>query len=197
MTTQSTPAIDRLLPDADVAAAHAIVITAPAAIVYQQAQALDLRRSWGVRQLFRLRGLPQSALTLEGLQRLRFALLVDDPPHEMVLGLVGRFWTPTGELRRTDPEDFRSFQERGFAKAAWNFSVTDHGTGQVTLRTETRVLCLDEASRRSFKRYWVVISPFSGWIRKEALRLIKIEAERCARARAASPLGYSSVDRRS
>lgn len=180
MTTQYTPAIDRFLPRADVAAAHSVAIAAPAGTVYRQARTLDLRRSWGVRQLFRLRGLPPSALTLEGLQRLRFTLLVDDPPREMVLGLVGRFWTPTGELRRTNAEDFQSFQERGFAKAAWNFSVTDHGTGQVTLSTETRVLCLDEASRRSFRRYWVVIGPFSGWIRKEALRLIKNEAERRA-----------------
>jgi hypothetical protein len=37
-----------------------------------------------------------------------------------------------------DAEDFLSFQECGFAKAAWNFSVRERKIGTVVLSTETR-----------------------------------------------------------
>ena len=45
------------------------------------------------------------------------------------------------------------------------------------LATETRVLCLDTASRRRFRLYWTLIGPFSGLIRKDILRSIKRQAE--------------------
>jgi hypothetical protein len=50
----------------------------------------------------------------------------------------------------------------------------------VVLTTETRVLCLDDASRKSFQRYWRVIRPFSGWIRRRGLAIAKEQSERCA-----------------
>ena len=46
-----------------------------------------------------------------------------------------------------------------------------------TLSTETRVLATDEASRRAFRRYWLVIRPFSGLIRRVWLRAIRQRAE--------------------
>lgn len=39
--------------------------------------------------------------------------------------------------------------------------------------TETRVQCLDTASRRSFRRYWRVVGPFSGLIRWVMLRAVR------------------------
>jgi hypothetical protein len=35
------------------------------------------------------------------------------------------------------------------------------------------MLCLDESSRRRFRRYWLFIRPFSGLIRMEMLRVIR------------------------
>ena len=72
-------------------------------------------------------------------------------------------------------------------KAVWNFSLSD-GTvsGATLLKTETRVLCLDEASRRRFRLYWSVVGFFSGIIRREILRVIKNSAEREQRAAAVS-----------
>ncbi len=169
--------IDELLPSWDVAGHHRIAISAPAKVVYENARGLDLGRSWGIRQLFRLRGLPREALTIDGLQGIRFALLADVPPREMVLGIIGRFWTPSGALRRTDIADFRSFSEPGYAKAVWNFVVQEEARESVILGTHTRVLCLDEASRRRFRRYWRVVGPFSGWIRRRALRLVRDQSE--------------------
>jgi hypothetical protein len=71
----------------------------------------------------------------------------------------------------------RNFATPGYAKAAWNFLLSPQADGGTRLVTETRVYCLDNASRRLFRRYWFFIKPFSGWIRKEALRAIKRKAE--------------------
>lgn len=62
-------------------------------------------------------------------------------------------------------DDFRVFAEPGYAKMALNFAFDGD-----TLSTETRVLLTDEASRRAFRRYWLVIRPFSGLIRRLWLR---------------------------
>jgi hypothetical protein len=48
-----------------------------------------------------------------------------------------------------------------------DFRVDD---GQLT--TETRVLLTDEASRRAFARYWLLIRPFSGLIRRRWLAAV-------------------------
>jgi hypothetical protein len=176
--------IDELLPTWDVATEHRTAIQASANVVYEHVRALDMESSWGIRQLFRVRGLPAHAVTFDGLQTLHFALLADVPPRELVLGVIGRFWTPSGELRATHAADFRTFSEPGYAKAVWNFVLHEEANGGVILSTHTRVLCLDQASRRSFRRYWKIIGPFSGWIRRRVLRIIKNASER---ARSASP----------
>jgi hypothetical protein len=170
--------IDEFLPTYDVAEEHRVVVHADPDVVYSNVRHLDMSRSWSIPQLFRVRGLPHDALTIEGLQRMRFALLADVPAREMVLGLIGRFWTISGQLRHTDAADFRTFIEPGYAKAAWNFFLKEQPDGSVILSTETRVLCLDEHSRRSFRRYWRIISPFSGWIRNQMLRIVKDGSER-------------------
>jgi hypothetical protein len=120
--------------------------------------------------------MPTSALKIEGLRRVGFKVLRNEPGDELVLGLIGRFWTLRGDLVDFDPEFFRSFNETGYAKATWSFRVIRTGAG-TTLTTSTRVQCLDQTSKRNFMRYWRVVGPFSGVIRREALRLVKRECE--------------------
>lgn len=118
---------------------------------------------------------------MDGLLKSGFILLAEIPNQEIMLGLVGRFWTASGDIQKMDAESFRQFNQTGFAKALWNFSL--HAiTGGVILRTETRIKCLDEQSRRKFARYWRIVRPFSGWVRMEALRIIKSEAEKVKEA---------------
>ncbi|MGH2554710.1 MAG: hypothetical protein ACRDHO_03215, partial [Actinomycetota bacterium] len=95
-------------------------------------------------------------------------------------GIVGTFWKPTGGIRRIDPSEFASFDEPGLAKAAWNFRVISDGDERSFVITETRVRVPDDASRRRFLLYWAVIGSFSGLIRKQALALVKAEAERAS-----------------
>ena len=109
-----------------------------------------------------------------------FAVLGDLPQQELVLGLVGRFWTLAGDIQCIDAEHFETFDRKGYAKAAWNFTLSPQTNGTTRLATETRVYCLDDRSRRRFRLYWLIIGPFSGSIRKEMLRIVKREAERAA-----------------
>jgi hypothetical protein len=180
--------IDDHLPHADFAERHALRVHAPPERAYQAARRLDLSGSPLVRVLFALRSLPglftlkrargRKGLetSMEGLLRNGFVLLDERPPHELVLGLVGRFWTPTGGIERIHPAEFAVYDRPGMAVAAWNFTVlpTDEGS---LVATETRVRCTDDAARRSFARYWRVVKPFSGLIRMEGLRAIRRAAE--------------------
>ncbi len=170
--------IDDFLPAYDVASRHSIAIRASAEDTYAAVLRCDLASSWVARMLFALRGLSGGAPTtavLDRVQRLGFVLLGEDAPREIVLGVVGQFWT-RGHLRAVTPREFASFETPGFAKGAWNFSVTPPADGTTSLATETRVLCLDGASRRKFRLYWTAIRPFSGLIRREMLTEIRRRA---------------------
>ncbi|HEX6039626.1 hypothetical protein [Longimicrobium sp.] len=179
--------IDEFMPQAQFAERHAVRVAAPPERAWDAVRALDLRGSPVVRALFALRSLPAlfsgrargKALggNMEGLLRSGFVLLAEDPPREIVLGLTGRFWTPAGGITHVEPGEFRAFDRPGMAVAAWNFTILPTAEGSL-VATETRVRCTDEAARRSFARYWRVIRPFSGLIRREALRAVRRSAER-------------------
>ena len=89
-------------------------------------------------------------------------------PQEIVYGAIGRPWTPGGGLLPLHPAGSRTsfvdFNLPGFAKMAFNFSA--YG-GE--LATETRVFLTNAQARRAFGAYWLVVRPFSGWIRREWL----------------------------
>jgi len=116
-------------------------------------------------------------LNLAALLKSGFIFLDEMPQQEIALGLVGKFWTTSGCIQRLDAAGFQKFSTPGFAKAGWNFSLDPRAAGVTRLHTETRVLCLDEASRRRFRFYWRFIRPFSGLVRMEVLRAIKRKAE--------------------
>ncbi len=82
------------------------------------------------------------------------------------MGLIGRFWRPSGHVvRLSGREDFESFHEPGFVKAAMSFALRPDGRDTLAL-TETRVAATDAGAKRAFRRYWLVVRPFSGLIRR-------------------------------
>ena len=170
--------IDDFLLSYDVRENHSIDINAPPEAIYRTLLTLNLSRSVIIRVLFLLRGMPASCLTLEGLFDLGFVVLAENRPREFLLGLIGKFWLPRGELLRFEADSFTAFHKQGYAKAALNLSFEEASSRTTRVSTETRVFCTDEQSRRRFRLYWLLVRPFSGLIRKEILRTLKRQLER-------------------
>jgi hypothetical protein len=164
------------LPESDVVMHHAIDVAAPPSVVWDALHRADFAGAWYVRALLVLRGLRWPGrvqrLTLERLIEGGFIPLGERAGREVALGLVGRFWLPSGGRVRLTPDQFRGFAEPGNAKVVWTFSVAPIGTTATRLTTETRVACLGATSRRRFRAYWLLVRPFSGLIRRAMLRAV-------------------------
>jgi hypothetical protein len=191
--------IDQFLPTYDVGVVHADVFRAAPAQCYLVASGLDLFQTPLIRTLIGIRGLPQrvastlrgrgTTTTLEASRRtFRFRDMVDlgwislgeTPGAELVLGQVGRPWKGVAVSTHVPatPEQFTSFDDPGFAKIATSIRVDAYGNDASILTMETRVAITDDTSRRRFRRYWLVIGPFSSLIRRMALRLLSTELRR-------------------
>jgi hypothetical protein len=177
--------LDDFLPDYDVNEVHSVSTSASPAAVMDAIHTLTPREVPMLVALMAVRSVPallqRRRLSLRGplLDGFRHGGFVDlsETPDELVIGGVGRFWQPSGGLRRIDAADFRDFAEPGFAKAAFNFQV-DRAGGRTLVRTETRIATTDEHARRRFGRYWRLIYPGSALIRMDWLRAIRRRAER-------------------
>lgn len=123
---------------------------------------------------------PRARLTLARFTATGFTRLAEVVPDEIVLGLTGRFWTPSGGLERTEALTFRAGPAPGLAQAAWNFHVHPLADGTTELSTETRVRVAADAAP-AFRRYWRVVGIGSGWLRVAMLRAVRRTAERAAR----------------
>ena len=171
--------IDRFLPHPEVSSRHEVEVDATAERAWTAARSLEPGRSRLVRGLMALRSLPGrfarrgAGAGLDGLRRTGFVVLAEHPGEEIVLGLVGRFWTPTAGIIPVAPGDFAAFDRPGYAVAVCNLTLRGPTEGPVRLATETRVRCTDAASRRRFRAYWTLVGPFSGLIRRELLRTLR------------------------
>jgi hypothetical protein len=180
--------IDDWMPQYDFVERHHAIVRVPSPVVFEAISDVDLSAHPLIRLLLALRALParlvrQSSkvphgpgLTLRDAAAYGFVLLAEEPDREIVLGLTGRFWHPGGNILATAPATFRDRIPAGAARVAWSFTLADTPAG-TRLSTETRILCADAAARRAFGRYWFLVRPGSGLIRRAMLRMIKREAE--------------------
>jgi len=204
MAAGSQLLIEQFLPTYDVAAVHAEVFRAPPAQCYLAASELDLFQAPLLQALLGIRALPQRVVgtlrggrkttNLEGSRRtfrlkdmigVGWILLGETPGAEMVLGQVSRPWKAVAASSHapTTPQQFTSFDEPGFAKIATSIRIDPYGNDSSILTMETRVAVTDDESRRRFRRYWLLIRPFSSLIRRMALRLLATEFHRSAPGR--------------
>jgi hypothetical protein len=175
--------IDLFAPHPDAVETHRIKIAASPAIVYRALWTTNLGSSLIIKLLLGLRSLPELVLhgsrprnrkiTLQTVIDSGFGVLSEKRGEEIVLGVTGRFWRPTGNLSPFKRADFDQPVPAGTARGVWNFSVTENGKDLTILSTETRVTCGDAASRRKFRLYWLVVRPFSGLIRILMLRAVR------------------------
>ncbi len=171
--------LDDFLPAYEFSERHGIGIDAPAERIDRALRAVSLadipvaRALWWVRRLGRRTGDP----TTPFVTAFPGVVLEDAPGEGIVLGLTGQFWRLRGNLDPPGPstaDDFLAYSRPDVCKA-----VIDLRVGPSSLSTETRVRVADPAARQKFRRYWLVIRPFSG--------LIRILLLRAARARAEAP----------
>jgi hypothetical protein len=175
--------IDSFAPNPDAVEIHSINIAASPEVVYRALWTADLGGSFVIKLLLALRSLPEFVLrgsrprnqkvTLQTLIDSGFGVLAETPGSEIVLGVTGRFWRPTGNLSPFRREDFDQPVPQGIARAVWNFSVNESRNDLTILSTETRVTCGDIASRRKFHAYWFFVRPFSGLIRRLMLKSVR------------------------
>ena len=98
----------------------------------------------------RLRDLPSIPMYEGG-----WILLDGRPGEEIALGLVGKFWRPVIEFARIQTADeFRAFDETGFAKTVYSLSVRRLEPSKTLLAGLMRTATTDEHARRWFRRYW-------------------------------------------
>jgi len=193
--------LDDLMPQYDVVERHRIIVHAPPAVVFDSIREANLAGGPVTRVLLALRAVPAALLAiarspraaraeyreraaarrrevrLQDFARSGFRVVAERPPDELVIGLLGRFWTPRGALCHTvTARTFEDAPPAGQALAGWNLTVTPRPDGSTELRTETRVLCAPDA-RSKFRLYWLAVRPGSGLIRHEMLRAIRRHAE--------------------
>lgn len=188
-------AIDDWMPAYDHVERHRTRVRAPAVTVYRALVELDLAAHPIARLLLGLRALPglltgrrspmplrRRTVTLRDATAAGFVVLEERAPHEIVLGLTGRFWQISGGVLPSAPETFRDAPPPASARAAWNFACAPAPDGTTLLTTETRVLCADAAARKAFGRYWLFVRPGSGLLRRLMLRSVRRAGERAVQA---------------
>ncbi len=74
-------------------------------------------------------------------------------------------------------QEFADYREQGGVKIAFDFNVEDAGGGWSKISAETRVVALDDLTRRGMGRYWRLIAPGSGLLRRQWLDGIRRRAE--------------------
>ncbi|ASU79879.1 hypothetical protein CDG81_18235 [Actinopolyspora erythraea] len=97
--------------------------------------------------------------------------LIEDPPREILLADVARYTRARPvrpERAPRDDAEFRAFSEPGWTKVVMNFELRSQDSGTL-VSTETRVHATDQATRRKFALYWLMIRAGSGLIRRDML----------------------------
>ncbi len=122
-----------------------------------------------VRALFLMRGIPHRAdMTLREMFSTKPFLVLKEEGNELVFGIVGPFWgIRRGHLPRDlprSPEEFRGATKERMAAIA-NFRV-DSILGGSRIWTETWASTPHMPGKALFTIYWLVIGPWSAWIRR-------------------------------
>jgi hypothetical protein len=174
---RDTPAqLDRWVPpSARRLEHHAIDVGAEPAVALAAISGVQLRDVPIVGALFSLRGLPfQSETTLlQFFGTTPFLILEKERGRELVFGVVGPFWRWRGTSLPTalprSAEEFRAAMDGGRMAAIGNFRVEPSTSGS-RLWTETWVSAPGRVQSVFFTAYWLLVGPFSAWIRRILLR---------------------------
>ena len=171
--------LDATLPQFDVNEVHSISLPCSPERALGLALSAPAAPDRVVATLFRLRGLRQGT-TIQGLfEGMGFETVHADTTHaetigvetmpnaavELVVAAAGTPWRLRGRIR--------PFADAGpgMVRMAADIRAVP-APGGCILSTETRVQGVDAGARRAFRRYWFVVGPFSGVIRRRWLQAV-------------------------
>ncbi|MCF6509944.1 hypothetical protein E9549_21500 [Blastococcus sp. MG754426] len=106
-----------------------------------------------------------------------WVVLRDEPGVELLAGLVGRFWQRDYGIVPVTAEEFLAFDRPGYARTLAGLVLHPYGEGRTLLTYESRTRCTDDAARRRFAAYWLVLRPFVRLMLRGALVSMKRHAE--------------------
>lgn len=183
--------LNNYLPKYDFFEKHEIVIHSSPDKVFEAIHNFDMRKSKVINTLIFLRRIHRlnsnrepdkqeaTKLSIDQLTKNGVMILLEEVENqEVVIGFTGKFWQlrPT-LIHLSSAVDFINFNQPGYSKTAWNLYIERNDDGTATLSTETRILCLGERAKSSFRLYWAIIRPYSSLIRLEMLKMIKEQTE--------------------
>jgi hypothetical protein len=87
-------------------------------------------------------------------------------------------WKAVVRFQGLPPAEFLRFSAPGFTKIVWALAARPITLDVRVLSMETRVLAADPASRRTFRVYWLVVSPGVRLMRLVVLYHARRELER-------------------
>ncbi len=175
--------LDGYLPAYELSERHSLEIAAGREHIDQALRTVSIDEIRGIRVLYLLRGLGRAGRDTSrpflGLAALGAVTLDDVAGEGVVLGLTGQFWRLRGGRdlgRPRTTEEFLAYDRPDVCKAVIDFRIAEIEPGHCRLSTETRVHVADPAARRAFRRYWLVVRPFSGLTRILFLRAVRRRA---------------------
>lgn len=173
------------MPEYRMRQVNRVRVKASPAEAWKVVRALDIESSLISQILFKLRSLPEvfagktnnrnenhqtfgiESFTGPGKG---FQILDELPGEEIVVGSVGKFWKLNIEWVQINSETFRTFNNPGYGKLAWNLRVDSDGHGGSWITWDLRVNATDAGTWQFFQKYWLVIGRFSHWLRRSALK---------------------------
>ena len=158
-------ALDDALPRFDVNEVHTVTLPCSPERAIELALSAPAAPDRLTAALFRVRGLPPTTTIQALFDRMGFDTLARTPT-DVVFAASGTPWRPSGGLRPF------AAGVPGTVRVAADIRAVPAADGCV-LSTETRIQGVDDHARRAFRRYWLVVGPFSGLIRRRWLRAVE------------------------
>jgi hypothetical protein len=178
--------LDDVLPYPQYRMSHARIVSAPPDLVWEELHRVTLAQlpvTWALEAL-RLLPARLTGRTHQPLARRTFLdvtplpVLYSRRPDVVLAAGLSQAWRLLGGETppALDAAALRAWGQPGWIKVGLEFRLTPSGRGTL-LRTETRVCATDPRTRRAFARYWFVIRPSSGLIRREVLKVVARRAQ--------------------
>jgi hypothetical protein len=156
--------LEGFIPTPDARTRHAILVHAPAEVVFDVARHFDMASLslvqatfWLRAKLMRSQGPPPArrpTADVAGLLQMGWALLLEEPGHLLVVGAVCQPWQADVVFTPIEAGQFARYAEPDGVKIAWTLEAEPLGPAFTRLATETRAIATDAAARSRFRRYW-------------------------------------------